>query len=134
MLALVAFLIPVFVRACSRSSPAQLPALSQFMVNFSARADGHEWYIFIIVRGSSVIFGGFITFKRLQAGQAVTGTSFKLRFPMRIGEVVQKVAIARWSRTLSSLVAAGVPMIQSLEITGRTSAATSSIERLDGQR
>jgi type IV pilus assembly protein PilC len=34
--------------------------------------------------------------------------------------VVQKVAIARWSRTLSALTAAGVPILQALEITGKT--------------
>src|ERR1700757_2963236 len=39
---------------------------------------------------------------------------------MKIGEIVQKVAIARWSRTLSSLTSAGVPLIQALEITGDT--------------
>ena len=44
----------------------------------------------------------------------------KLRFPFKIGDVVQKVALARWSRTLSSLTAAGVPIMQALEITGKT--------------
>ncbi len=39
---------------------------------------------------------------------------------MKIGDVVQKVAIARWSRTLSSLTAAGVPILQAIEITGKT--------------
>jgi type IV pilus assembly protein PilC len=39
---------------------------------------------------------------------------------MKIGNVIQKVAIARWSRTLSSLTAAGVPIMQALDITGKT--------------
>jgi type IV pilus assembly protein PilC len=39
---------------------------------------------------------------------------------MKIGDVVQKVAIARWSRTFSSLTTAGVPIIQAIEITGQT--------------
>ena len=39
---------------------------------------------------------------------------------MKIGDVVQKVALARFSRTLSTLVAAGVDIIQALEITGTT--------------
>ena len=39
---------------------------------------------------------------------------------MKIGDVVQKVALARFSRTLSTLVAAGVDIIQALEITGST--------------
>ena len=36
------------------------------------------------------------------------------------GEVVQKVALARWSRTLSALVGAGVPILQAIEVTGKT--------------
>jgi len=40
--------------------------------------------------------------------------------PLKIGPVVQKIALARWSRTLSSLVASGVPILQAIEITGRT--------------
>ncbi len=46
---------------------------------------------------------------------------FKLRIPMKIGDIVQKIALARWSRTLSGLVTAGVPLMQAIEITGKTS-------------
>ena len=45
----------------------------------------------------------------------------KLKFPMKIGSIVQKVALARFSRTFSGLIAAGVPMLEAIEITGRTS-------------
>ena len=43
---------------------------------------------------------------------------------MKIGDIVQKVALARWSRTLSALVTAGVPILQALEITGKTAGNT----------
>jgi type IV pilus assembly protein PilC len=46
--------------------------------------------------------------------------TFKLRIPMKIGDIVQKIALARWSRTLSALVSAGVPLMSALEITGQT--------------
>ena len=39
---------------------------------------------------------------------------------MKIGDIVQKVALARWSRTLSALVAAGVPLLAALDITAKT--------------
>ncbi len=116
MLALVAFLIPVFV-GVFKQFPGKLPALSQFMVNFS-HALTHEWYIFFVVVGGVV--AGFLAFKKSDTGKPLWDQA-KLRCPLKIGEVVQKVAIARWSRTLSSLVSAGVPMIQALEITGHTS-------------
>ena len=43
---------------------------------------------------------------------------------MKIGGIVQKVCLARFSRTFSSLIAAGVPMLQAIEITGKTSGNT----------
>ena len=56
---------------------------------------------------------------------------FKLRIPMKIGEVVRKVTMARFSRTLSTLVAAGVDIIKALEITGQTSGNWVVEEALD---
>ena len=47
--------------------------------------------------------------------------TFKLKVPMKIGDIVQKVALARFSRTFSGLISAGVPMLEAIEITGRTS-------------
>ena len=47
--------------------------------------------------------------------------TIKLKFPMKIGDIVQKVALARFSRTFSGLISAGVPMLEAIEITGRTS-------------
>ena len=48
----------------------------------------------------------------------------RLKIPMRIGEVQHKVALARWSRTLSALVTAGVPMLEAIDVTGRTAGNT----------
>ena len=115
MLALVAFLIPVFEKVFQQF-PGKLPGLSQFMVNFSKALTG-QWYLFILV--FVAVVGGFITWKRSKWGRS-QWDRLKLRIPMKIGDVVQKVAIARWSRTLASLTSAGVPIIQALEITGKT--------------
>ena len=46
---------------------------------------------------------------------------FKLRLPAKIGDVIQKVALARWSRTFSGSVSSGVPMLQAIKLTGETS-------------
>jgi type IV pilus assembly protein PilC len=45
---------------------------------------------------------------------------FKLRVPMKIGDVVQKIALARISRTLATLVSAGVDIITALDIAAGT--------------
>jgi type IV pilus assembly protein PilC len=126
LLALVAFLIPVFV-GVFKQFPGKLPALTQFMVNFSHLVT-HQWYLLILFLVGSV--GGFIAMKRNQKARD-TWDAFKLRIPMKIGEVVQKVAIARWSRTLSALTSAGVPIMQAIEITGKT-AGNAVIERSMG--
>jgi type IV pilus assembly protein PilC len=57
--------------------------------------------------------------KRTERGREVWDR-FKLRIPMKIGDVVKKVALARVSRTLATLIAAGVDIIKALEITGAT--------------
>lgn len=115
LLALVAFLIPVFV-GVFKQFPGKMPALTQFMVDFSGIVT-HQWYILIIVVVGTI--AGFISFKRSTWGRE-RWDAFKLRIPMKIGDVVQKVAIARWSRTLSALTSAGVPILQAIEITGKT--------------
>ena len=51
---------------------------------------------------------------------------------MKIGAIVQQVAVARWSRTLASLTSAGVPLLQALEITGRTGGNVAVEEAMDG--
>jgi len=115
MLALCAFLIPVFVNVF-KQFPGKLPTITQVMVDFSHLLT-RSWYILLLV--VVAVVGTFIYWKRSSWGRP-QWDQVRLRFPLKIGEVVQKVSIARWSRTLSSLVAAGVPVIQALEITGRT--------------
>ena len=123
MLALVAFLIPVFEKVF-KEFHGKLPGLSQFMVGFSHLLT-QRWYvlIFFVV----AIVGGFLSFKKSKWGRP-HWDAFKLRIPMKIGDVVQKVCIARWSRTFSALTSAGVPIIQAIEITGKT-AGNAVIER-----
>ena len=125
LLALVAFLIPVF-EGVFKQFPGKLPTLSQFMVNFSHLVT-KQWYLLIVF-----LVGGrrsrLFPWMTLEAGERPRWDAFKLRIPMKIGDVVQKVAIARWSRTLSSLTSAGVPILQAIEITGKT-AGNAVIER-----
>jgi type IV pilus assembly protein PilC len=123
LLALVAFLIPVF-EGVFKQFPGKLPALSQFMVNFSHLLT-RQWYVLVVVVAAAV--AGFLGFKRSKWGRP-RWDAFKLRIPLKIGDVVQKVALARWSRTLSSLTAAGVPILQAIEITGKT-AGNAVVER-----
>ena len=50
---------------------------------------------------------------------------------MKIGDVVQKVALARWSRTFSGTVASGVPILQAIQISGQTAGNAVIQEAMD---
>ena len=115
MLALVAFLIPVF-EGVFKTFPGKLPAITQFMVDFSHLLTKRYYILFAAL---AALVSGFLYFKRSKWGRP-RWDAFKLRIPMKIGMVVQKVAIARWARTFASLSTAGVPIIQAIEITGQT--------------
>jgi type IV pilus assembly protein PilC len=123
LIALVAFLIPVFENVFKQFG-GHLPALTQLMVDLSHMIN-HQWYILLL--GIPAVLFTFFKWKKSKSGRP-KWDAFKLRIPMKIGDVIQKVAIARWSRTLSSLAAAGVPIMQALEITG-TTAGNAVIEK-----
>src|SRR5947209_6927421 len=93
LLALVTFLIPVFENVF-KQFPGKLPALTQVMVSFSHLVTKQAY---LLVLGVGVIIGAFLYFKRSSWGRP-HWDAFKLRVPMKIGDIVQKVAIARWSR------------------------------------
>jgi type IV pilus assembly protein PilC len=114
--AMLMFLVPVFVKIFADLG-GDLPTLTQWVVNASNLLRGKYYIIF-----PAAIAAGFTLrkLKRTDKGRRVWDR-LKLHLPMKIGGVVLKVTMARFSRTLSTLVASGVDIIKSLEITGSTS-------------
>ncbi len=120
MVVLVVYIVPVFAgvlkQFASTSSGQQLPAMTQITVDFSHAITG-AWYFFI---GGGLALGfGFRHWKRSETGRA-QWDAIRLKFPFKIGDIVQKISIARWARTFSALTAAGVPLLEALDITGRS--------------
>jgi type IV pilus assembly protein PilC len=115
LIGMLMFLVPVFVKIFKQLG-GQLPQLTQYVVQASDVIRG-DWYILFPLLGA--IAWGVRRYKRTEAGRQLWDR-IKLRLPMKIGDVVLKVTMARFSRTLSTLVAAGVDIIKSLEITGQT--------------
>jgi type IV pilus assembly protein PilC len=111
---LLLFLVPVFVNIFSQLG-GDLPKLTQYVVAVSDLLK-HRFYI--IFPGIAAAIIGFRKWKKTDAGRK-QWDRFKLKVP-KIGPVVLKVTMARFSRTLSTLVSAGVDIIQALEITGQT--------------
>jgi type IV pilus assembly protein PilC len=62
----------------------------------------------------------FLRWKKTERGRKVWGRAV-LRIPAKIGDVVKKATLARFARTLATLSAAGVPILQSIEITATSS-------------
>jgi type IV pilus assembly protein PilC len=116
LIALVAFLVPVFEKIF-KDFGGELPAITKFTVWLSHLVT-QRWYVLIAV--SAGVVWVFRYWKRSDRGR-IQWDKLKLKFPMKIGGIVQKVALARFSRTFSGLIAAGVPMLEAIDITGRTS-------------
>ncbi len=115
LIGMLMFIVPVFVKVFDDLG-GELPMLTQWVMHAS---NGLRDYWFIIFPVAGLGIYGFFRWKRTEAGRQ-TWDRFKLKIPMQIGSVVRKVAMARWSRTLSTLVASGVDIIKALEITGQT--------------
>ncbi len=109
------FLVPIF-EDIFKDLGGELPLLTKVVV---AGSDLMKGYWFIIFPGIGGGVYGFRRWKKTPAGRQVWD-SFKLRAPGGIGKVVLKVTMARFSRTLATLVAAGVDIIKALEISGTT--------------
>jgi type IV pilus assembly protein PilC len=127
MMALVAFLVPVFVGVFKQFG-GELPPLTQVSVLMSEAVTGYWWLMFGSV--FALVFA-FVRWKKTKWGRRQWDL-FRLRVPMKIGTIVQQVAVARWSRTLASLTAAGVPLLQGLEITGKTGGNIAIEESMEG--
>jgi type IV pilus assembly protein PilC len=129
LIGMLMFLVPIFVKIF-KDLNGQLPMLTQIVVNAS-NALRDYWFIIFPVFFLAVFL--LMRYKKTEQGRAVWDR-LKLRLPMKIGDVVLKVAMARFSRTLATLVSAGVDIVKALEITGSTAGNTVLEEALTDVR
>jgi type IV pilus assembly protein PilC len=112
---LIAFIVPVFV-GVFKDFGGDLPAITKFTVALSHFVTG-RWYVLIVLT-----VGGLVGFKKWRTSSwgRPQWDRLRLRTPFKIGATVQKICLARWSRTFSALYSAGVPIMQAIEVTGQT--------------
>jgi type IV pilus assembly protein PilC len=106
--------IPVFA-TLFESLGTQLPFLTQVIVNISRFIGNFWWLIFLVVGGA--IFA-LRQYYQTDAGRYQID-KLTLKLPV-IGGLLRKIAVARFCRTLGTLLSSGVAILESLEITART--------------
>ncbi len=107
------FVVPAF-KDVFKSFGADLPAPTLFVIAVSDFFVSNWWLIFGAIGGGLYAF--FYFWKRSVPMQIVMDRVF-LRLPI-FGEVIRKATLARWTRTLSTMFAAGVPLVEALTSVG----------------
>jgi type IV pilus assembly protein PilC len=110
------FLVPIFSDIFAQLN-GQLPLLTQQVVKAS---DALRSAWFVIFPGLGLLAAGFLRGKRTERGRQIWDSA-RLRFPLQIGPTIRKIVMARFARSLATLVAAGVDIIKAIEITAHTS-------------
>jgi type IV pilus assembly protein PilC len=117
MIGMIAFIVPVFAGVFEEiGGDAEMPAMTRFVMAISDVVTG-KWYF--LIGGTVAIVVAFSKFKKTPKGRMLW-QRFLLRIPFKIGDIFHKVALARWSRTFSALMGAGVPLLQAIDITSQT--------------
>jgi type IV pilus assembly protein PilC len=108
--------IPTFEAMYKDMGNAQLPGATRVVISIS-HGFLDKWYLF-----AGTVFGlvfGWIGLRRTEGGREATDR-FLLRVPI-IGGVLRKIVVARFTRTLGTLLSSGVPILDALDICARTS-------------
>ena len=119
---LLIFVIPVFAELFGSFGQA-LPAPTQFVINLSNFTIAYFHYMLGVLIAVGIASRQFY---RTEAGRLTFDQMF-LQLPV-FGDLIRKSAVARFTRTLSTLVSSGVPILDALAITART-AGNKVVER-----
>jgi type IV pilus assembly protein PilC len=107
---LLIFVIPQF-EELFKGFGADLPAFTQMVVNLSRFVQHRGWLIAIVIVGS---FYTFFYFLKRSRKMQLAFDRILLKFPI-VGPILVKAAIARFARTLSTMFAAGVPLVEAMQ-------------------
>ncbi len=108
--------IPTFEEMYKNMGNAQLPAATQFVIGLS-KGFMSKWYIYV---GTLVaIIVGWGAARRTVRGREIIDGAL-LRIPV-IGPTLRKIVVARFTRTLGTLLSSGVPILDALDICAKTS-------------
>ncbi len=116
-IAVVVFLLvavmPTFI-GMFESSGQTLPAPTQILMGLSGKLT-EFWYLFL--GGTVIIVGGFTLYRQSAVGRT-TLDSLKLKIPI-VNDTSVKIVTSRFTRTLSTLMSSGIPLLESIEVVGK---------------
>ena len=107
--------IPTFGDMFKSMGKKELPAITEFMMAVSVKATAYMPYIITTMVGIVVVYKQFTATKR---GRLIVDT-IMLKLP-GFGSMLRKTAVAKFTRTLGTLVSSGVPILDALDIVART--------------
>jgi type IV pilus assembly protein PilC len=108
--------IPTFEDMYKNMGNSELPAPTQVVINLS-HGFLDNWYFY--VGGLIALLVGFTAMRRNERGREILDRVL-LRLPI-MGSVLRKIVVARFTRTLGTLLSSGVPILDALDICARTS-------------
>lgn len=114
VIAILTFVMPTFVDMFE-SMNIELPFMTKLLIN-SSNFVIQKWYVLIII--VVAIVGAWILFSSNQQGKYIIAKA-QLKIPV-LSNLVMKTACARFARTLETLLAAGMSMMDSLDICSKT--------------
>lgn len=107
--------VPIFANMFA-SLGVQLPLPTRIVVGISGFLGSFGWVIILLAIGLFSVIKSFYA----TPGGKLTIDGFMLKLPI-FGPLIRKIAVARFTRTLGTLITSGVPLLESLDITARTS-------------
>jgi len=119
---LLLFVIPVFQKMFADMG-GTLPAFTQFVIYLSEMM---RRYFLFIAGGMVILAVAFVRWYRTEKGRMIVD-DLLLKIPV-MGSLIKKVAIAKFTRTLGTMLSSGVPIMEGLDIVARTS-GNKTIER-----
>lgn len=111
------FIVPIFAKMFADLG-GTLPLPTRIAMGISDILTSPFGVVLYVGMGAAVY--GFLRWKKTEPGRKQVDP-LMLKIPAKIGDIIQKVALARFARTLGTLSAAGVPILQSLEVTATSS-------------
>jgi type IV pilus assembly protein PilC len=105
---------PIFAKMFSDFGQA-LPGPTQLVIDLSTWVQ--HWFFVMVLVTAGIVGGFYFTYRTKQGRRIIDRTMLSL--PL-VGNVIRKVAVARFTRTLGTMISSGVPILDALDVTAKT--------------